>query len=216
MQESGSSLHNKEASRRARRMQRRLEDILKVAARMFAEHGYEGTTLEMIAEDLGLSKPGLYYYVKSKEEVLEHIFRRIFKAILASLSTAVSPEMLPQERLYHLITAYVTHACIYPEGHALFLYESHLLNVCNDELRALRDLYQQQIEEAITAGIQQNIFHITDARLASLALVGALHPIPLWYKPSGSLTPGEIAEYYARMLIGGLVNPLTRPFSHAH
>jgi AcrR family transcriptional regulator len=46
-------------------MQRRKLDILKVAARLFADQGYEGATLDMIAEELGLSKPGLYLFMGS-------------------------------------------------------------------------------------------------------------------------------------------------------
>jgi len=71
-------------SRRTRRIHRRKLDILKVAARLFAERGYERTTLDMIADELGLSKPSLYYYVKSKEEVLADIFQEIFQSILES------------------------------------------------------------------------------------------------------------------------------------
>ena len=197
-----------DTSRRARRMHRRQQDILKVAARLFAERGYERTTLEMIADELGLSKPSLYYYVKSKEDILADIFQEIFQRILESVQADVKPEMPPQERLHHLITAYVTHACVYPEGRMLFLYESYLLSICNPELLDLRARYQRQVEDAISEGIQQRIFRVSDARLATLAVVGALHAIPLWYMPDGPLSPLEIGEYYAGLLIGGLVTPL--------
>ena len=195
-------------SRRTRRIQRRKLDILKVAARLFAERGYERTTLDMVADELGLSKPSLYYYVKSKEEILADIFQEIFQRILESAQRDTSSDLVPQERLRRLIIAYVTHACVFPEGRILFLYESYLLSICNPELLALRDRYQQQIEDAISEGMQQGIFRVSDARLAMLAIVGALHAIPLWYLPDGPLSPLEIGEYYARLLIGGLVTPL--------
>jgi AcrR family transcriptional regulator len=196
------------SDRRARRMSRRQKEIFTVATHMFAERGYERTTLEMIAQELGLSKPSLYYYVKSKEEVLAHIFRYIFQNILDRIATSITPEMTPQRQLYELILAYVIHACSYPEGRILFLYESHLLDICNPELQSLRDAYQQQVEDAIATGMKQGVFHVTHAKLATLALVGALHAIPLWYVPDGPLSPVEIAEYYAGMLIGGLITPL--------
>src|SRR5436190_17297960 len=97
-----------DTNRRARRMNRRQQDILKVAARLFAERGYERTTLEMIADELGLSKPSLYYYVKSKEDILADIFQEIFQSILECVQTDVSPDLSPEVRLHHLIIAYVT------------------------------------------------------------------------------------------------------------
>ncbi len=195
-------------SRRTRRMNRRQQDILKVAARLFAERGYERTPLEMIADELGLSKPSLYYYVKSKEDILALIFQEIFQGILDRVQMDVSLDMSPQEQLQRLIIAYVTHACIYPEGRILFLYESYLLSVCNPDLLALRNRYQRQIEDVISEGIKQGVFHVSHARIAALALVGALHAIPLWYVPNGPLSPIEIGVYYARLLIGGLIVPL--------
>ena len=210
MTQQESTKQSNDTNRRARRMNRRQQDILKVAAQMFAERGYERTTLEMIADELGLSKPGLYYYVRSKEEVLAHIFQHIFQSILDGIQTDVPLDLSPQERLQRLILAYVTHACIYPEGRILFLYESYLLSVCNPELLALRDRYQRQVEDAISEGIKQGAFHASHGtgKLAALALVGALHTIPLWYVPDGPLSPVEIGEYYAHLLIGGLASPL--------
>jgi TetR/AcrR family transcriptional regulator, cholesterol catabolism regulator len=88
-------------SRRSHRIQRRKLDILKVAARLFAERGYERTTLEMIADELGLSKPSLYYYVKSKEDILADIFQEIFQRILQRVQTDVSADLEPQVRLHY-------------------------------------------------------------------------------------------------------------------
>jgi AcrR family transcriptional regulator len=198
------------AGRREHRMQRRKLDILKVAARLFAEQGYERATLDMIAEELGLSKPGLYYYVKSKEDILAAIFEEIFHSILQRVQADVSADLEPRLRLRRLIIAYVLQACIYPEGRILFLYESYLLSICNPELRDLRDRYQRLVEETISEGIKKGIFRTRDAKLATLALVGAVHAIPLWYVPDGPLSPREIGEYYADLLIGGLVTPLER------
>ena len=199
------------ASRRARRMNLRLQEILKVAARMFAELGYERTTLDMIAEELGLSKPGLYYYVKSKEDVLGHIFQNIFQNILDQVESELSVGMAPVERLRQLILAYARQACVYPEGRALFLYQSNLISVCSAEMAGLRERYQQIIEDTIPAGIAQGQFQVANAKLASLALFGSLYCIPLWYVPDGPMSPDEVGDYYASLLVGGLVTPL--PFS---
>jgi AcrR family transcriptional regulator len=195
-------------SHKLRRQTRRRQEILRVAARLFAEHGYEGTTLDMIADELGLSKPSLYYYVKSKEDVLSQIFQDIFERVLERAEVDVTAEMSPIERLRRLIVAYVTHACIYPEGRVLFLYESHLLSVCSPGLVDLRDRYQRQVEAAVTEGMRLGVFHVAHGRLAALAVIGALHAIPLWYTPDGPLPPSAIAEQYARLLIGGLIAPL--------
>jgi AcrR family transcriptional regulator len=199
-------------SRRTRRMNRRLQEILKVAARMFAELGYERTTLDMIADELGLSKPGLYYYVKSKEDVLAHIFQSIFRNIIDQVETDLSEDITPIERLRCLIIAYAAQACIYPEGRALFLYQSNLISVCNIEMMSLRERYQQMIEDTIAEGIVQGCFHVADAKIASLALFGSLHCIPLWYVPEGPMSPEEVGNYYATILVGGLVSPL--PLTH--
>jgi AcrR family transcriptional regulator len=191
-----------------RRRTRRRQEILRVAARLFAERGYERTTLEMIADELGLSKPSLYYYVKSKEDVLSQIFQDVFQRVLEQAQKEISAQMGPVERLRRLIEAYVTHACGYPEGRALFLYESHLLSICGPQLVDLRDRFQRQVEAAVADGQRAGEFHVAHGRLAALAIIGALHAIPLWYTPDGPLSPGEIAEQYARLLIGGMIAPL--------
>ncbi|HEX2908413.1 MAG TPA: TetR/AcrR family transcriptional regulator [Phototrophicaceae bacterium] len=208
MTDQPSSKSQASKERQAVRAARRQQEILTVAARLFAEVGYERTTLDLIAEELGLTKPSLYYYVRSKEDVLAHIFRRTYEGILAQ----VTPEMLaalpPVGQLRRLIAAYVQQACVYPEGRALFLYQPYLISVCQPDMLALREQFQQRLVEAVAQGIRDGVFQVSDAKLAALAIIGALYSLPLWYTNTGPLTPEQIAENYARMLIGGLVNPL--------
>lgn len=195
-------------SRRERRMNRRRQEILKVAARMFAELGYERTTLEMIAEDLDLSKPGLYYYVRSKEDVLAQILEDIIQRTIERVQADVAPTTSPDERLRQLIVAHVLSLCVYPEGRAFTLHQGYLLGRIPPEIRELRDRYEQSVRDIIVEGIEKHIFHVSNAKLATFTLLGALNWIPLWYSPDGPLSPEEIGESTARLLVGGLKNPL--------
>jgi AcrR family transcriptional regulator len=198
-------------SRRARRKNRRRQEVLKVAAQMFARLGYERTTLDMIANELGLSKPALYYYVKSKEDVLAQILEDIVQGITERVQADISPTMPPDERLRQLIIAHVARICEYPEGRAFILYESQLLSQCTPEILAMRDRYQRLVESIIAEGVEKGIFHVANVKLAAFALLGTLNWIPRWYSPEGPLSPEEIGEYYARILVGGLIAPLAMP-----
>ena len=55
----------------------RKEEVMNVAARLFAAKGYHATTLDQIAEEMGVTKPALYYYVNNKEDILRTIVNRM-------------------------------------------------------------------------------------------------------------------------------------------
>jgi AcrR family transcriptional regulator len=198
-----------EDSRRERRMNRRRREILVVATRLFAEVGYEATTLEMIADELALSKPGLYYYIKSKDDVLVQIHEDIVQTIIDQAEASIMPEMSPDERLWRLIVSHVVTLCSHPARRVFLLYRDQL-SARTPDIIALRDRYQCIIEAAIVEGIEQGIFHVTNARLATAALLGALNWVPNWYSPQGPLSLQEIGAYFANILVGGLMNPVDR------
>jgi len=207
------SLQTNEDSRRERRMNRRRREILVVATRLFAEVGYEATTLEMIADELALSKPGLYYYIKSKDDVLVQIHQDIVQTIIDQAEASTTPEMSPDERLWRLIVSHVVTLCSHPARRVFLLYRSHLSERAQD-IVALRHRYQNLIETVVMEGIERGIFQVTNARLATAALLGALNWIPNWYSPEGPLSLQEIGAYFANILVGGLMNPMGTSLSH--
>jgi AcrR family transcriptional regulator len=196
-----------EDSRRERRMNRRRREILVVATRLFAEVGYEATTLEMIADELALSKPGLYYYIKSKDDVLVQIHEDIVQTIIDQAEAITRLEMSPDERLWQLIVSHVVTLCSHPARRVFLLYRSQLSERAQD-IAALRHRYQDLIETVVKEGIERGIFQVTNARLATATLLGALNWIPNWYSPEGPLSLQEIGAYFANILVGGLMNPI--------
>lgn len=207
MQELESGAQADKTSRRERRMHHRRREILRVAARLFAQFGYEGTTLDMIADELGLSKPGLYHYIKSKDDVLMQIHEDMVQGIIDQVQASILPTMSPQERLWHLIVAHTLSICAYPERRAFNLFGGSLLSKHGQDVIELRDRYQRMVESIIVEGIACGIFHVTDATLATLAVLGTLNWIPRWYSPDGPLSAEKIGEYFANILIAGLITP---------
>lgn len=219
MQELESTEQTNETSRRERRMNRRRREILRVAARLFAEFGYEGTTLEMIADELGLSKPGLYHYITSKDDVLAQIHEDIVQDIIDQVQASIAPTIPPQERLWRLIVVHTSSLCAYPERRAFNLFGGSLFTQHSQDVIELRAHYQQMVEAILAEGIETGVFHVTDAKLATLAVLGALNWIPRWYSPDGPLSAEEVGEYFANILIAGLIAPLDsslyQPFGSA-
>jgi AcrR family transcriptional regulator len=191
-------------NRREVRASLRLRDILHVAARLFAELGYERTTLDMVAEELGLTKPALYYYVKSKEDVLTQILDRMMRSTEESVMEAVSQQVSAHDRLRALISAHLTSICVYPEGRALVLYESNLLAKKNEDMAASRSRFQHLLQEIIADGVKEGVFHVSDTRTASLAILGAMNWVPRWYSPTGEYNTDELSDQFVGLLLRGV------------
>ena len=87
------------AARQERRWESRRELIVRAAVDVFAELGLEGATLEAVGERVGLTKASLYYYVKSKEELLGHVVGHVVRAQERAVAELTHAGMTPEERL---------------------------------------------------------------------------------------------------------------------
>ncbi|KOS63429.1 TetR/AcrR family transcriptional regulator [Lysinibacillus agricola] len=76
--------------------------ILEVAYVMFSENGFDKTSLSMIAKEVGISKPAIYYYFQSKDQLIEYLFEEIYKEIKLEITfnyTDISKDNLIQKLL---------------------------------------------------------------------------------------------------------------------
>jgi len=94
-----SSMATTSMARQERRWESRRALIVQAAIDVFAEMGLEGATLEAVGERVGLTKASLYYYVKSKEELLGHVVEHVVRAQERATADLTHEGMTPEERL---------------------------------------------------------------------------------------------------------------------
>jgi AcrR family transcriptional regulator len=194
---------------------RKLVEILRTAAAVFAEVGFDPASIRMVADRAGVSVAGLYYYVHSKEELLYLIQYHVFDGLVRRFETD-SEQMLadggeaarPEARLFRFIHNHLDH----------FLTDMDSLTVCTRELRRLNGDYLQQVEALQRAYFSQafEIFQELcsvqngiqmDPRTATLAMFGAINWVSTWYDPASDKSARELAEELVKLYLHG-VNPI--------
>ena len=160
--------------------------------------------MQDVADHLGLVKGNLYYYFKSKEELIYYAHIKCVQVSLAALERAKVSKARPCERLRTLI---VEHILAMTEGEygAVLLEDIEKLNPARRrKYVALRDEFERGVRELIKTGVAQGDFAKQDARTAGFAILGAINWIPKWYRPDGELSAQAIADRFAALFVRAL------------
>ncbi len=181
------------------------ERILAEAARVFNRLGYHGTTLDDIARALGVTKAALYYYVRSKEELLFQCCRVPIQMGLDGIRRAQAEVSAPDEQLRLALASYIEGMTDQFSGSVVLLEEGALCPEHQREVIAGRDEYERQLRGIIERGIAGGVFVPCDPRLVGFAILGAMNWIPRWYSPEGERSGKEIADAFSSYLVRGLL-----------
>jgi len=155
--------------------------------------------MQDVADHLGLVKGNLYYYFRSKEELIYHAHVKCVQVSLEALDRAAASKANPAERVRTLIVEHILAMTEGEYGAVLLEDIDHLTPAHRRKYVALRDQFENGVRQLIKAGIAQGDFAKQDARTAGFAILGAINWIPKWYRPDGELTARAIAERFADM-----------------
>jgi AcrR family transcriptional regulator len=179
--------------------------ILKSAAHAFKQLGYHGATLEKIAAALEMQKGNLYYYFRSKEDILFACHQYSVDRLLDVLDTVERADLHPEQKLHRLLVSFVHTILDDLHGTALFLDIKVLGPKYLRQAIARRDEFDRGLRRVIQQGVDWGVFDPeVDPKLLSFAIMGAVNWIPRWYSPEGPANSEEIADRFARYLIAGL------------
>jgi TetR/AcrR family transcriptional regulator, cholesterol catabolism regulator len=183
----------------------RRAQLIEAAALLFERQGYYTTGVEDIARAVGLSKPTLYHYAKSKGEIVAWIHDEIMDLLLARLEDRVASGMDPVEILRLNVVDIIDVMDTKP-GRLKVFFEHHreIPEPLRRAAKVKRDRYQALIELTIADGIERGLFRQTDVRLTTLALFGITNWSYQWYKPSGQKRSNQVAEQLFNVFLGGV------------
>jgi len=181
-------------------------ELINVATQVFYEKGYDGASLQDIADRLGMLKGSLYYYIQSKEDLLFDVISAVHKEGLAVIRARSEVAGDPLERLESVIVGHVEHTCRNLVPTAVFLHELSSLpeerrrEVLGSE-HAYQGVFRDLIEKAQAEGLVRADL---DPRLAALSVLGSTNWVYRWFRPGGAFSPEQIGSELAEMAIRGI------------
>ena len=180
--------------------------ILDVAARLFIERGFGSTNIRDIADALGVTRTAVYYYFRSKDDILVTFSERILRASKDfTTQLATRTDLDPEEALRRLVEHHAGLILSRPlEFRVGDRDERHLPSKHRAAIRAARRAVLDNFAQVITRGIRLRRLRAVDARVAAFSLIGMCSWAAWWYQPGGRLSATEIAAIVADLAVHSL------------
>jgi AcrR family transcriptional regulator len=190
----------------------RRQEIVKMAATVFRDKGFEATTLNDIAEQLGTDRASLYYYVGSKEELLHEIVRQVLDENVAAAERVLAQAGTPVEKIQalieHMILSFDRN---YPH---MFVYVEDLARIARQESDWARDVigktrrFESIVVQILEDGRSDGSFRSDlPNHISAMALFGMINWTHRWYKPGSAQSAKEIADTICALFLDGYRNP---------
>ncbi|HEX4804987.1 MAG TPA: TetR/AcrR family transcriptional regulator [Conexibacter sp.] len=185
------------------RYDRKQREVVATAARLFAQRGYQATSMQDLTEATGLAAGGLYHYIGSKERLLFLICDELLEPLLERARAIVAREAPAELHLHELLRAWLAHVATHRDHMAVFAQERHAIEREPRwrDVRRQRKAFEKILDDVLARGEQDGTMAFADRRLTLLALLGMVNHTATWLKPRGRLSPEQIADGYCDLLL---------------
>lgn len=186
--------------------QERLQLVVDTAAKRFERDGYHGTSLQNIADDVGITKAALYHYVDSKDQLLYLIHDAFISTMIESAEGFLALDKGPEDQIsFYIRDIFETISNYRPYVKAFYRDYGALSGEFQTQVRKKRESYERLVEETVKAGIKSGVFAPTlNPRHATLFLFGACNSAFQW------LSHGEAVEAISREWTDLILNSFRR------
>ncbi|MFM9927634.1 TetR/AcrR family transcriptional regulator [Variovorax sp. H27-G14] len=185
----------------------REHQLLAIARRLFAQHGYDRTSLRDIAQAACITKSALYYYFPNKDALYERIVLESVQLLHDRVARAVAQEVGGVARVRAFMAA---SAQVQDQGRDGWIAGSNAFWQAATGGRRmaaleLRDSYENLLRQCINDAMAAGELRAADPAMVGRLLLSALNHMPRWHKPGGTLSGVEVMQQFVDMLLYGLL-----------
>lgn len=180
------------------------EDVIRAAVRVFTARGYDATSMDNVASELGISKSALYHHISSKEEILELTVVQALSRLEAVAEEMAEADVSAGEKVRGLLRGSIEVLCSDPKSVALLLRLRGNSEVERSALERRRILTRSVIPLVAAAQEEGAIRSDVDASLLTRMIFGMINSTSDWYEPEGRLDADELAATFESVVFGGL------------
>lgn len=187
---------------------KRRAEVLDAAARVFHAKGYEATSIQDIADEVGILKGSLYYYISSKEDVLFEMLQEVHTAALEAVTEAVAEDGNPLEKIHSFVETLARFNAENTIRMGILLHDFRSLSDDRrNEIVRERDQYDKILRRLITEGKSSGLIRdAIDPKITALAVMGMINSIYHWFRPSGPQRASHVGSVYADLVVASLVS----------
>lgn len=174
----------------------RWQEILETAAQLFRVKGYHGVSLDEIASTLKLNKASLYYYIKSKEELLHECHKAAFIPLMEEMRSIVQTQEEPVIKFEKMIDVHLKRLLDELKIAPFFLQHLEALPVnVREQIVLDRNEYDSLFRIVLEEGMAKGTFIRQNVTVTTYLILGALNWVPYWYKEGGAMSKEEITSF---------------------
>ena len=190
----------------------RREELLAVAAKLFAARGYHGTRMDDVADAVGLNKATVYHYYAIKSLILWDIYKRTADFTVDALHDDLAAPA--RETIYHFTRRLLTGIANDLQAAAVYFQEGPYITEWFTEeqvayIRRAETQVYEHVRDVIDRGIASGEFYDCDSHVLALGYIGMTLGAYRWLRPHGRRTAQEIAVEFSTALLRGLIRDET-------
>lgn len=189
--------------RRGREVGARFEDIVDAAAQLFSEQGYAATSIQDIADSVGILKGSLYHYIHTKEDLLHAVIQEAHLHTAALGVEALALDGDARAKLTYVVEQHLTGAASNLAKVRVFYTEAKFLPADRlNQILAQRDSYEHSLREIIRLGQREGTFaaHL-DPTLTAIAILAILNSVQQWFRPDGPRTLDQVTASFTDLIL---------------
>jgi AcrR family transcriptional regulator len=175
---------------------------------LFGLKGFHATSMQDIADAVGLQKGSLYHYISSKEELLAGIMAEALAKYNSRLQAIVESDMPIREKVTAAIRTHFLGIAENLDMLTIFFRESYALTPeqaaeVNRGTKQYNDMFERLLAEAMDAGVLRK----QDPKLTCRVVLGACNWFYRWYRPEGPRSLEQLADFFVDTLLNGIALP---------
>ncbi|MFI6498943.1 TetR/AcrR family transcriptional regulator [Nonomuraea typhae] len=180
--------------------------LLGEATRLFAERGFEGTSVQEIVAAAGVTKGAMYHYFDSKDDLLHEIYARVLRMQMERLTQIADEDRPVKDRLRDAAADVVETTTANLDDSKIFFRSMHLLAPeTQKNVRAERRRYHERFRDLVTEGQREGVFRDDiQAEIVVDYFFGSVHHLGTWYRVDGPLSGAEVGRQFAELLLTSL------------
>jgi AcrR family transcriptional regulator len=180
--------------------------IVAAAVALFAEQGYDATSVNQLVARAGVAKGALYHHFGSKDDLLYEVYRELVDRQRAGLAEILARGLPPAEALRAMVHDLVTTTAARVAEAKVFFREGYRLTDANQQRvrAARREIHDAVLELVATAQRDGHFGTVASPEMVTFTVFGVINELPVWYSPDGAKTPEQLAGELADLLLSAL------------